>query len=75
MWLESLTKICKSSNNSDKDKDDIYFPTVQELIVRQGMSRGHVSKAVDKPALVDSKKSMSGSNLENSQGRYTNSLL
>jgi hypothetical protein len=27
--LESLTKIWKSSNNSDEDEDDMYFPTVR----------------------------------------------
>ena len=29
--LESLTEICKSSNNGDDDEDDAYFPTVTAL--------------------------------------------
>jgi hypothetical protein len=51
MQLESLTEICKGIN-SDED-NDMYFPTVQELIAGQSMSGGHTSKAVDKPALDD----------------------
>jgi hypothetical protein len=51
MQLKSLTEIWKSSNNSDKDKDNMYFPTVQELIARQCVSRGHAPKAINKLAL------------------------
>ncbi len=73
MRLESLMEIWKSSNNSDKDEDDIYFPTIQELIAGRCMSRGHAPKAVDKPALDDD-YSIS-SNLGDSQGECTNSSL
>jgi hypothetical protein len=72
--LEYLTGIWKSSNNSNEDKDNIYFPTIQELIAGQGISRGHVPKAVDKPALDSDNYSISP-NSGNSQGEYTNSLL
>ncbi len=51
MWVESLIEIYKSSNNNDKDKDNTYFPTIQEFIARQDMSRGHAPKAIDKLAL------------------------
>ena len=51
MQLESLTEIWKSSNNRDEDKDDMYFPTVQELIARRYVSGGHALKAVNKPVL------------------------
>ena len=74
MRLEPLTEICKSSNNSDNDKDDTYFPTVQELITGQGLSRGHAPKAVDKPALdnndrsINPNKFISSPNSGNSQG-------
>jgi hypothetical protein len=74
MRLESLTEICKSSNNSDEDEDDTYFPTVQELIAGRGVSRGHAPKAVDKPAPGDPDESISGPNSGNSQGRCANSL-
>ncbi len=73
MQLESLMEIWKSSNNSDKDKDDMYFPTIQELIAGQCMSGGHVPKAIDKPALDDD-YSISP-NLGDSQGEWTNSSL
>jgi hypothetical protein len=61
----------------------MYFPTVQELIAGRGVSGGHASKAVDKPALDDDdndrsinpNKSISGPNLGNSQGRGANSSL
>jgi hypothetical protein len=53
MRVESLTEICKSSNNSDEDEDDTYFPTVQELIAGQGVSGGHAPNAIEKPALDD----------------------
>ena len=53
MQLESLTEIWKSSNNSNKDENDRYFPTVQELIAKRCVSRGYAPKAVDKPALDD----------------------
>jgi hypothetical protein len=68
----TLTEICKS--NGDEDEDDMYFPTVQELIARRGVSREHAPKAVDKPALdnddnsVNHDKSVSGPNSGNSQG-------
>jgi hypothetical protein len=74
MQVESLTKICKGSNNSDEDEDDMYFLTVQELIARQGVSRGYAPKVVDKPALDNDNRSvnpnefMLGPNLRNSQG-------
>lgn len=68
MRLESLTEIWKSGNNSDEDEDDMYFPTVQELIAGGGVSGGHAPKAVDKPALGHP-------NLGNSQGKRTNFLL
>jgi hypothetical protein len=77
MQLEPLTEICKSSNNSDDDNDDTYFPTVQELIARRG--RGHAPKAVDKPALDDGDRSINPNefilspNSGNSQGGCTNS--
>jgi hypothetical protein len=51
MQLKTLTEICKSSNNSNDDEDDTYFPTVQELIAGRGVGGGHTPKAVDKPAL------------------------
>jgi hypothetical protein len=73
MRLESLTEIWKSSNNSDEDKDDMYFPTVQELIARRCVSGGHAPKVVDKPALDDD-YSISP-NLGNSQAECTNSSL
>jgi hypothetical protein len=53
MQAESLMEICKSSNKGNEDEDDIYFPTVQELIAGRGVSKGHVPKAVDKLALDD----------------------
>jgi hypothetical protein len=76
-----LTEIYKSSNNSDKDKDDIYFLTVQELIARQSVSGGHTPDTIEKPALDDDdcsinlNKSMLGSNSENSQGINTNHFV
>ncbi len=73
MRLESLTEIWKSSNNSDEDEDDMYFPTIQELIAGRYVSRGHAPKAIDKPALDDD-YSISP-NLGNSQGKCTNSSL
>jgi hypothetical protein len=73
MQVESLIEIYKSSNNSDKDEDDIYFPTIQELIARRCVSRGHIPKAIDKLALDDN-YSISP-NLGNSQGECTNSSL
>ena len=73
MRLESLTEIWKSSNNSDEDEDDMYFPTVQELTAGRRVSGGHAPKAVDKPALDDD-YSISP-NLGNSQGECTNSSL
>jgi hypothetical protein len=69
-----LTEICKSSNNGDDVEDNMYFPTVQELIAGRGVSRGHVPRAVDKPALDNDNCSINpdefilGPNLENSQG-------
>jgi hypothetical protein len=78
MQVESLTEICKSSN-SDEDEDDTYFPTVQELTAKRGMSGEHAPKVVDKPALDDNdcsinlNKSISGPNLGNSQGIGANS--
>jgi len=79
MRLEPLTEICKSSNNGDDDKDDMYFLTVQELTARRGVGGGHAPKAVDKPALDDSDRSinpnefMLGPNSGNSQGECANS--
>jgi len=49
MQVESLTKICKGSNKGNEDEDNTYFPTVQELIARQGVSRGHALKANRNP--------------------------
>jgi hypothetical protein len=72
MQVESLTEICKSSNNSDKDEDDTYFPTVQELIAGRGVSGEHVPNDIEKPALDDNdrsinpNKSMLGPNSGNS---------
>ena len=80
MRVESLTEICRSSDSGDRDEDDTYFPTVQELIARQGMSRGHAPKAVDKPALdnndrsINPDKSILGPNSGNSQGEYSSLL-
>ena len=77
MRLEPLTEICKSSNNGDDGDDDIYFPTVQELIAGRG--GGHAPKAVDKPALDDVDRSINpdefilGPNSGNSQGGCANS--
>jgi hypothetical protein len=71
--LESLTEIWKSSNNSDKDKDDLHFLTIQELIAGRCVSRGYVPKAVDKLALDDD-YSISP-NLRDSRGECTNSSL
>jgi hypothetical protein len=74
MQLVPLTEICKSSNNGDDDEDDMYFPTVQELIAGQGVSRGYVPRAVDKSALDDDNRSINpdkfilGPTLGNSQG-------
>ena len=74
MQVESLTEICKISNNSDEDEDDMYFPTVQELIAGRGVSGGHAPKVVDKPALDNDDRSVNpdefilGPNLGNSQG-------
>jgi hypothetical protein len=73
MQVESLTEIYKSSNNGDEDEDDIYFPTVQELIAGRGVSGGHAPKAVDKLALDNPDESISGPNLGNSQGISANS--
>jgi hypothetical protein len=73
-----LTEICKSSNKGDEDEDDIYFPTVQELIAGRGVSRGH---AADKPALdsddhfINPNNSILGHNLGNSQGKGANYYL
>jgi len=68
MQAESLTEVFNSSGNGNEDEDDIYFPTVQELIA------GHAPKAVDKPALDDDDYSINP-NLGNSQGECTNSSL
>jgi hypothetical protein len=68
MWLESLTEICKSSNNSDEDEDNMYFPTVQELVARRGVSRRHSPKAVDGDCSISL-------NSGSSQGKCTNSSL
>ena len=73
MRLESLTGICKSSNNADEDEDDTYFPTVQELIAGRGVGGGHAPKAVDKLALDNPDESISGPNLGSSQGIGANS--
>jgi hypothetical protein len=73
MRLESLTEIWKSSNNSDEDEDDMYFPTVQDLIVGRCVSGGHALKAVDKPALDDDYSISPNSG--DSQGECTNSSL
>jgi hypothetical protein len=79
MQVESLTEICRSSDSGDEDEDDTYFPTVQELIAGQGMSRGHAPKAVDKPALDDNDhfinpdKLILGPNSGNSLGIGANS--
>jgi hypothetical protein len=81
MRVESLTEIYKSSNNGDKDEDDTYFPTVQELIARRGVSRGHAPNAIDKLALDDDNcstnpdKSMLGPYLGNSQGISANCFV
>ena len=81
MQVESLTEICKSSNNGDEDEDDMYFPTVQELIAGRGVSGGHAPNAIEKPALDDDDrsinpdKSMLGSNLGNSQGIGANRFV
>jgi hypothetical protein len=81
MRVESLTEICKSSNNGDEDEDDTYFPTVQELIAGRGVSGGHAPNAIDKPALDDDDcstnpdKSMFGPNLGNSQGIGANRFV
>jgi hypothetical protein len=67
-------EIYKSSNSGDEDEDDIYFPTVQELIAGRGVSGGHAPNAVEKLALDDDdrptnpNKSMLGPNSGNSQG-------
>jgi hypothetical protein len=80
MQVESLTETCESSNNGDEDEDNTYFPTIQELIARQGISRGDAPKAVDKPALEDDDhstnpdKSISGPNSGNHRGIGANSL-
>jgi hypothetical protein len=79
MRLEPLTEICKSRNNGDDDEDDTYFPTVQELIAGRGVGGGHASKAVDKPALDNSDRSINpdefilGLNSGNSQSGCANS--
>jgi hypothetical protein len=73
MRLESLTEIWKSSNNSDEDEDDMYFPTVQDLIAGRCVSGGHAPKAVDKPALDDDYSISPNSG--DSQGECTNSSL
>jgi hypothetical protein len=58
MQVESLTKICKGGNKGNEDEDNTYFPTVQELIARRGMSKGHAPKAVDKVALYNNNNSI-----------------
>jgi hypothetical protein len=58
MQVESLTKICRGGNKGNKDEDDTYFPTVQELIAGRDVSRGHAPKAVDKVALYDDDNSI-----------------
>jgi hypothetical protein len=70
-------EICKSSNNSDKDEDNTYFPTVQELIAGQGISGRHAPNAIDKPTLDDDdpNKSMLGPDLGNSQGIGANRFV
>jgi hypothetical protein len=81
MRVESLTEICKSSNNGDEDGDDTYFPTVQELIARQGVSGGHAPNAIDKPTLdednrsINPNKSMLGPDSGNSQGIGANRFV
>jgi hypothetical protein len=81
MQVESLTEICKSSNNGNEDEDDIYFPTVQELIAGRGVSGGHAPNAIEKPALDDDDrsinpdKSMLGPYLGNSQGISVNRFV
>ena len=77
MQVESLMEICKSSNNSDKDKDNTYFLTVQELIDGRGVSGGHAPNAIDKPTLDDDDpdKSMLGPGLGNSQGISANCFV
>jgi len=81
MQVESLTKIYKSSNNSNKDEDNTYFLTIQELIARQGVSRRYAPNAIDKLALdndncsTNPDKSMLGPYLGNSQGISANCFV
>ena len=81
MQVESLTEICKNSNNGDEDEDDTYFPTVQELIAGRGVSGRHTPNAIEKPTMDDDdrsinpNKSMLGSDLGKSQGIGTNRFV
>jgi hypothetical protein len=83
--VASLTEITNNSNSCNEDPDDIYFPTVPDLISStlwndklpgRGLSGTSVPQAANKPALdediytIDPGKSVA--NLGNSQGGYSN---
>jgi hypothetical protein len=87
MQVESLTEICKSSDNGNEDIDDSEFPSVPEVIsnywkdqrAKRGLSRGCTSEACDKSTLdeggysINPDKSISGLNSGDSQGGCANS--
>ena len=87
MQVESLTEICKSSDN--EDSDDSEFPPILEIGPNYSekqqagpdLSRWYASKAIDKPTLdkgghsINSDKSRSGINFGDSQGESKNSSL
>jgi hypothetical protein len=78
--VESLTEICNSSNNSNKDSDNSKFLSIYKIIpnywkkqqASQDLGREYIPEAVDKPVLVKSsyfiasEKSISGLDSGNS---------
>ena len=87
--VESLTEICNSSNNCNKDSDDSKFPPIHKIRpnywkkpqASRDLGREHIPEAVDKPVLnkggyfIASEKSISGLDSGNSQGMCTNCYL
>jgi len=90
MQAESLTEICKGSDNSNRAIDDSYFPTVPEHVSstvwkdqlsERSLSKGYLPQVIDNTALdengysIDPAKLRLGLDLGDSQGRCTNFSL
>jgi hypothetical protein len=88
MQVESLTEICKISENTNGDIDDSYLPSVLELVsstvwkdklYERGLRKGYLPHAIDKRALDEGGNSIhpaklgSGLTIGDSQGKCTNS--